>query len=98
MLTAVQEKSDHGMALFSQPMPLMLCKSPHLASFLLLPFLPGPRDEKRIQQKALICMLFWFQLQLTRNGHFSNTRELKLLLFKLTAVGVILGLEIGHYK
>ncbi len=52
MLTAVQEKSDHGMALFSQPMPLMLCKSPHLASFLLLPFLPGPRGEKRIQQKS----------------------------------------------
>jgi hypothetical protein len=52
MLTAVQEKSDHGMALFSQPMPLMLCKSPHLASFLLLPFLPGPRDEKKIQQNS----------------------------------------------
>jgi hypothetical protein len=96
MLTAVQEKSDHGMALFSQPMPLMLCKSPHLASFLLLPFPPGPEMRKKFSRKALICMLFWFQLHLTRNGHFSNMRELKLLLFKLTAVGEILGLEIGH--
>jgi hypothetical protein len=80
------------MALFSQPMPLMLCKSPHLASFLLLPFFLRPKDEKKIQWKSFYMHVFWFQLQLTRNGHFFNIRELKLLLFKLTTIGKKIGL------
>jgi hypothetical protein len=80
MLTAVQEKSDHGMALFSQPMPLMLCKSPHLASFLLLPFLPGPRDEKKIQQKSFDMYAFLVSTTVNKKWTFLQHERVEAII------------------